>query len=1004
MQKEIKYGGFYANPNDHDGLEGDLAVAMNLIPEDNTIKPVLPPLGMAPIPGDPNLPNSISRKILCIHKTTEFIHYIVAIEHYSRPGNFFYLYWWDGTEQGQLTRIGDVSYQDIISVEPVGNTLFVLTSEGVHYLLWDLDNRDNYKYLGQKPPRIDITFGLDSEFVAYPWRDNNGKAMEPMKIIYQEPDEDEQGGGANYESSYGKVILSESDMSAVPTGKWTKMLCMAPKEYAETDPDWGGMVFWKGDEFSMENQADPYGYVARATEILSNQVIGAINKLVNSEGTKKGRFFFPFFVRYAYRMYDGSHIMHSYPVLMVPNSRGPVFALDGEYSTGGPMAGRNSVTIRRNGYDVWLHECQFAGRAYAFASKLHYEADTEALDDWRDIIHGVDVFVSQPAYTFNQAGKSYGWKNMDDKWDQFYTIGKTPGQDYKKHLLMDSITGDLFTPFNNGVYVGPDVPSFALSTEDLNEEEMKDKLLSSAVFYKIFSFDIDEINVRHKEGVIDIEKGTLETLLASETLKDDFLTRDMLIAKTSFAYNNRVNLAGVSRIQHKPLDAHIAWAKYMDGSNASWNIAVKVKGQDRTNVLVSGSGQNDTPMPLFVFYPDPNATVAYVERGGVTHELKLARHPVLWGAYWLGSLWSDADVPTTVGFPSDNEQPIKEYNTVYTSKVNNPFYFPSVNTITTGEIMALCAAVRPVSTGQVGYADLYIFADNGVWVAKINDEGYYSNVTLVTGDICINPDSVTQMETTVLFTAARGIMLISGSQAQCISEAIDDKGMAVEPVVVKRDGTAGNYIHQLYGVLGIDAIDIRPFREFLGNDKSDGCRMTYDYRGQRIIVYNPAKKDGASIYPYAYIYSLQSNKWGMMQADIDYTLRAYPDAIAVNNNGMLVNYSERGSVEGGSADVCQLLVTRPLALDLPDVLKTVRVVMQRGMFNMHAKRVQCALYASRDLYNWHLVMSSVDHSLRGFSGTPYKWFRVAVLLHLQPNEALTGCTIQFEPRQTNRLR
>ena len=37
MIKEIKYNGFSASPGDHEALEGDLCVAMNLIPEHNAM-------------------------------------------------------------------------------------------------------------------------------------------------------------------------------------------------------------------------------------------------------------------------------------------------------------------------------------------------------------------------------------------------------------------------------------------------------------------------------------------------------------------------------------------------------------------------------------------------------------------------------------------------------------------------------------------------------------------------------------------------------------------------------------------------------------------------------------------------------------------------------------------------------------------------------------------------------------------------------------------------------
>ena len=38
---------------------------------------------------------------------------------------------------------------------------------------------------------------------------------------------------------------------------------------------------------------------------ITNQVLAKINKFIAEESTQKGKFIFPFLVRYAYRLYDG---------------------------------------------------------------------------------------------------------------------------------------------------------------------------------------------------------------------------------------------------------------------------------------------------------------------------------------------------------------------------------------------------------------------------------------------------------------------------------------------------------------------------------------------------------------------------------------------------------------------------------------------------------------------------------------------------------------------------
>ena len=134
----------------------------------------------------------------------------------------------------------------------------------------------------------------------------------------------------------------------------------------------------------------------------------------------------------------------------------------------------------------------------------------------------------------------------------------------------------------------------------------------------------------------------------------------------------------------------------------------------------------------------------------------------------------------------------------------------------------------------------------------------------------------------------------------------------------------------------------------------------YDYTCQRIIAYNPDVS-------YAYLYSLKSKQWGMMRSDIRSGINSYPEALAMVAGNKLADCS------ASDADAATaLLVTRSFKLGQPDVLKTIDTVIQRGYFKKgHVAQV---LYASRNLFDWHVVWSSTDHYLRGSRGTPYKYF------------------------------
>lgn len=54
---------------------------------------------------------------------------------------------------------------------------------------------------------------------------------------------------------------------------------------------------------------------------ITDQIMAKVNKFVAQETVNKGRFCFPFFVRYALRLFDGSLVYHSAPILRTPPQR-----------------------------------------------------------------------------------------------------------------------------------------------------------------------------------------------------------------------------------------------------------------------------------------------------------------------------------------------------------------------------------------------------------------------------------------------------------------------------------------------------------------------------------------------------------------------------------------------------------------------------------------------------------------------------------------------------------
>ena len=251
MNQEIKYSGFSAVPSDYECPDGQLATSLNLINEDNQLKPVFQPSELAEL--------TSGYKVVYIHDTNTFTHYILLNTGTNK------LYWIDesiitdaavkpvssATIETELDKTSprrelySFGSTEIYNVYGIGNTLVVLTASGMHYLLWK-GGTEGYLYLGSKIPECPLSFGLQGELVR----------TDEFSISFNG--------------------ISEGDI-------------------------------WK--EFSDDNKNK-----------ITDQVLAKVNKFIAEESTNKGRFIYPFFIRYAYRLYDGSLTMHSAPILMIASS------------------------------------------------------------------------------------------------------------------------------------------------------------------------------------------------------------------------------------------------------------------------------------------------------------------------------------------------------------------------------------------------------------------------------------------------------------------------------------------------------------------------------------------------------------------------------------------------------------------------------------------------------------------------------------------------------------
>ena len=937
--------------------------------------------------------------LMAIHRTATYYHYIVFDNNDNK------LKYIDAQDDGTVI---DDTRNDITTVTPtitevktMGNTIVYNDNTGINYVLWRQDD-EQYKVLGQKPPQIDIQFSLDNELRAYP----SGSELQ-LNL------ENERYTDRIELPWIGKLISGSSD---------PYQYCVPPQPLKGQLPQ-SGQILYNEDfsefSFSLENAEAldsryPNEVEEMVDEITQFAMAGA-NKFV-AEQTKKNRFVFPFFIRYAYELYDGSTIMASYPTLMVPNSKAPVFGLDGYEGL------RLRLVDAEESYEKVSYG--FQGRVYGFASELYYDIKSVAseLDNWKDIIRGVNIYITPQVITYDQQGKVYGWTNMDnmnaeeptqpstgeliEPWIKYYAMGRVnpthhldPVAYYTVNNLAKELAADTRGYFNHNMLDVADdqgnryfpVPSYKLDIPEKPEAKIIEELAASGTFFMIKHIDIEELRaVRREMFDIDIEEGFIDTLESRQTLKDDFFTRDTMAANVLHFYNRRLYAANISRTLHSPLIPFTQWQlqNYYNswpGALKRWSMRVFIKDENGAIVLAKDSDGTDDflyaqALPKFLFYPNPNAYKMQLSDGTTVYEVTLKEHQALNGAYWMGDLWdpygNDGAIAIESLTPPTTDNTATSEGEVIFSNVENPFSFNADASDKVGEdtVLALCAAVRPLSEGQFGQFPLYAFTTQGVWALTMTNDGRVSTIQAVTRDIIIEGTTPLSLDQSVVYTTQRGVMMLTGSTAKCITETVDGTNWVL-PDVIK----------EVKAVFGQGNDFEIPLTQIGEHQWGCAATMAYDYANQR-IYFTPLGKQ------FSWVFNIKTGLWTHTQSHVDTMVNAYPDCM-FTQQGVVVR------MERGKRYDKAVAATRPIKFVTAAHQKIMALAVQGFVDN-----VATALRGTRDWKNYPVIASSTTSHITRRTGTPYKAHTITLLVNNDDKAAITSVAAVVETEHTDKLR
>lgn len=791
---------------------------------------------------------------------------------------------------------------------------------------------NDYSLLGDSIPEVSISFGLKGEPIQY------------SKL----------GGDRN--NRYGTFSISFDGISESDINK----------------------------EFTEENKSK-----------ITDQVLAKVNKFIKEAVTDKGKFIYPFFVRYALRMFDGSLIHHSAPILMIPTTRtNPIVLWD-------RISGKGSYSSAE--LDIFSIICTLDYEI------MMSEKELSKLLQWKDIAKSIDFFISEPIYTHDPNGTCKRFSDTDN-FDGFM-IGKlSNGGHYEnasRNLLEKARTyyQKWFIHQLYSISHGGSHPDKTLEIPEVDKSQVNQKIKECSNFYFLSSIQIDSLSTGRKDVMVESEY--LQNITLKERMTDDYYSHDRLIPEYSFIYNSRLNIANIRKELFSGYDSSSMscyangfmnyyssgpqggpYIENIEDYTFSYNVFcyTHINDDSRNIILLNKcSSKLSYDFGHFVFFPNTKAnkmTIAHVPYNIRGREVALKQHKGLNGSYYFSNfeelVINDITAPNTA-----KERVVQLPNKLYTSEVGNPFLFPleGINTIGVGQILGMASTTRALSQGQFGQFPLLVFATDGIWAMEVSPNGLYSVKQPISRDICSNPKSITQIDGAVIFISDKGAMIIDADQVNTFSAELD--GPAFSPasviqfdVIAEKEG------------LTKELSSLVPVKDFFMN-----CQIAYDYPNSRLLFINANK-------PYAYVYSLQSHSWATVTSSFTHVVTDYPHTYLQDNNRQIVNISSKIDYESDSR-VKSVLLSRPIKLG-DDMLKTINQVINRG--NFEVDKINVVLFASTDGITYFPIGSAIGPRISGLCGSPYRYFRIAVISNFSAKESLSATSVYYTPKWRNKPR
>ena len=822
----IQLRGISRTPSDRLTEDGGCAESLNVSLDHSELAPSFIPEDVTKKLG---LPDDLLAEKVFLHKTPNYENCIVV----SGSKVIAYL-----QNPGSSTILNLNEKEKVQDVASIGNTIVVATTQNIYYALFV---EGKYKLLGNKVPFPYINFtkvGVDKEY-----------SFSINRVFNM---------GEGFMGNWSKMWFM-TDVTRVPSANMSPIVQNGDEGILPEANDW-----------TRENFAEKQGY-----KVFDEDISASINEMV-AEVRKDAHFYNGLFVRYSLELYDGTELS-SMPIYIHSDlseielySRTNVVEIS---DTAADFPGQYLVQNVTNTAE---------GSLSAFDIKAKC-LNIEELKEWTDIVKQVNIYVSDSldiAYR--------GYPKIKDRTIELGGSGNNTqtrtttgtmifGEADTQEQAMNDVSSTVYRIKSIGVVKNYDAETGMRGTTFTKEIlDLKDGITINLEGFE----DANELRVQERLNGDDMKhyyvlperisvfNNSLIMISPSKKLLYDYNTLNAVIVEKKETSDQDYE-------KHYRVDVQYtiqgATEKLYVNAGPFWFTEECVNGVVIRQIPLTYQTFPDSravsmDVKLTVYYDSPDSEPISESYG----TFPMTSHPFLDMAYHLA--WKE-------GFFSlfgecDQHDPYEEMEgkniegkqgQIVVSEINNPFSFPVKNTHTfQSTVIGVAVATTALSQGQFGQFPLYVFTEDGIWAMETAADGSFITSKPLSRDVCINPESITAIDSAVVFVTDKGVMLLQGSQVVNISPNMNGRHYTIENTartVIEGQEFFKDFIPVL--------TDSTHFMAYVRE-----ATIAYDYPGQRLVF---IKKDEK----YQYVYKLDTQTWHKVAYGIDLLapVNSYPECL-----------------------------------------------------------------------------------------------------------------------------